>query len=181
MNYFLPDGGSYAKASMAWSFGKILEYGVKHGRVWGSYHDKKLEAVAIWQPPFEAGVSIWNMMMLGFAAAPWKFGMSATWRMMRVLELSEWHHKDTMQNRPHWTLYSIAVVPSRQSKGLGTALIQPVLQAADSEGISIYLDTDSERSLHFFENNGWKVVKDLKEPPVGPQFWTMLREPRKPI
>ena len=56
MNYFFPANYTTKNESILWSFSKILEYGVKHGRVYGSYKDNELQGVAIWQPPYEAGM-----------------------------------------------------------------------------------------------------------------------------
>lgn len=120
------------------------------------------------------------MLRSGFYSAPLRFGMSATWRMLGVLDQSEKLHQHAMSGRRHWSLYTIGVVPERQGKGVGTALIQPVLAYADQDKLPCYLDTDNEKSVKFFENNGWKVHIDVKEPAYGPRFWTMIREPKLP-
>ena len=117
------------------------------------------------------------MLWLGFAAAPFKFGPSATWRFVGVLNESEKHHKQTMAGKPHWTLYSVGVFPDHQSKGVGSELLEPVLTVADSEKIPCYLDTDNAKSLIFFQRLGFKVEKDVNLN-GAPRFWTMIRQPK---
>jgi len=141
--------------------------------------EKKILGISIWQPPYESGISMWNMLRLGVASAPFKFGLKACWRMYSCMDAAERLHQEAMNGKPHWALYTIGVTPSSQCKGFGSALISPVLEIIDKSEMSCYLETASLRSVQFFQKSGWDVLKEVDKPYAGPPFWTMLRQPKK--
>jgi len=178
--YLHPPGASSRLNSLRWFMSIIVGYGVQWGRLWGCFEVKtmKLLGLAVWQSPLETGVSIWRMFRLGAVSAPWKFGISASWRMYKVLDQSESYHIKSMKDQHHWSLYTVGVDPQFQSKGIGTKLIQPILDLADKDQLPCYLDTSNERSIEFFKRNGFEVCEDERNPVYGPRFWTMIRKPK---
>jgi hypothetical protein len=56
--------------------------------------------------------------------------------------------------------------------------MQPVLERADSDNLTCYLETAKEINVTFYQKHGFEVVKEF---PLGgkdgPPFWTMLRQP----
>ena len=83
------------------------------------------------------------------------------------------HHPD----EPHWYLPLIGVVPEAQGRGLGTALMHPVLARCDTLGLPAYLEATTEDSARLyarlgFEQTGTIAVADC--PPILP----MVRRPR---
>ncbi|MFF4353331.1 GNAT family N-acetyltransferase [Streptomyces sp. NPDC001530] len=80
--------------------------------------------------------------------------------------------------RAHEYLWMIAVTPERQGEGLGTALIQSVLDRCDDEGLPAYLEASNARSRKLYERLGFDLVGRPLDLPDGPQMWPMWREPR---
>ncbi|WP_405906711.1 MULTISPECIES: GNAT family N-acetyltransferase [unclassified Streptomyces] len=80
--------------------------------------------------------------------------------------------------RAHEYLWMIAVAPGRQSEGLGTALIETVLDRCDREGIPAYLEASSARSRKLYERLGFELTGRPLDLPDGPQMWPMWREPQ---
>lgn len=80
--------------------------------------------------------------------------------------------------RAHEYLWMIAVAPGRQGEGLGTALIESVLDRCDREGIPAYLEASSARSRKLYERLGFELTGRPLDLPDGPQMWPMWREPR---
>ncbi|MEU1848404.1 GNAT family N-acetyltransferase [Streptomyces sp. NPDC019990] len=81
--------------------------------------------------------------------------------------------------RAHAYLWMIGVAPGRQGEGLGTALIESVLDRCDREGLPAYLEASNARSRSLYERLGFEQsgpVLDLPE--GGPTMWPMWREPR---
>ena len=78
---------------------------------------------------------------------------------------------------PHWYLAFLGIEPSEQGKGLGSALLRPVLERCDSEGTPAYLETSNERNLPFYQRHGFEVVQQCGIPD-GPHFWGMWRVAR---
>ncbi len=49
----------------------------------------------------------------------------------------------------------------QQGKGVGGALMRPVLEHCDAEGIPCYLESSKERNLPFYRRHGFEVVEEL--------------------
>jgi GNAT superfamily N-acetyltransferase len=77
----------------------------------------------------------------------------------------------------HWYLMALGVEPSKQRKGLGTRLIEPILACADSSGLPCYLETFNERNLAFYGRQGFRIAA-AGNLPGGPDFWAMIRAPQ---
>ena len=77
----------------------------------------------------------------------------------------------------HEYLWLIAVAPERQSEGLGTVLIESVLERCDREGLPAYLEASNERSRDLYERLGFAVISTVRLPD-GPEMWPMWRDPR---
>ncbi|MFJ5996300.1 GNAT family N-acetyltransferase [Streptomyces sp. NPDC092370] len=79
--------------------------------------------------------------------------------------------------RAHEYLWMIGVAPGRQGEGLGTALIQEVLDRCDREGLPAYLEASSARSRKLYERLGFESAGPALGLPDGPAMWPMWREP----
>ncbi len=78
---------------------------------------------------------------------------------------------------PHWYLAVLGTVPERQSQGIASALLEPVLDTCDRDRVPAYLETAKERNIRFYERHGFRVTERLTLP-EGPPVWLMWREPR---
>jgi ribosomal protein S18 acetylase RimI-like enzyme len=94
-----------------------------------------------------------------------------TLRMLNTLESMHPHE-------PHWYLASLGTAVERQGKGVGSALMRPVLEHCDAEGLPCYLESSKERNVPFYRRHGFEVVKEVQLPGDGPTMWTMWREPQ---
>ncbi|KFG73761.1 GNAT family N-acetyltransferase [Streptomyces mutabilis] len=82
-------------------------------------------------------------------------------------------------DRAHEYLWMIGVAPDRQGEGLGTALIESVLDRCDREGLPAYLEASSGRSRELYERLGFECTGRALDLPDGPRMWPMWREPRQ--
>jgi GNAT superfamily N-acetyltransferase len=80
--------------------------------------------------------------------------------------------------RAHQYLWMIGVAPGRQGEGLGTALIESVLDRCDREGLPAYLEASSARGRVLYERLGFEFTGRALDLPDGPRMWPMWREPR---
>jgi ribosomal protein S18 acetylase RimI-like enzyme len=78
---------------------------------------------------------------------------------------------------PHWYLAGIGVDPSAQRRGIGAALLQPGVEAAERAGLPAVLLTNNEANLPFYERYGFAVVRTDQTPKDGPQAWAMVKAP----
>jgi ribosomal protein S18 acetylase RimI-like enzyme len=78
--------------------------------------------------------------------------------------------------QPHWYLSLLGTEPSARGRGLGSAVLEPVLERCDAAGVGIYLETSKEHNIRFYARCGFGVTGELRLP-RGPMMWTMWREP----
>jgi ribosomal protein S18 acetylase RimI-like enzyme len=80
-------------------------------------------------------------------------------------------------NEPHWYLPMIGVDPKEQGRGCGTALLSPVLEYCDRNGLPAYLESTNPRNISLYERFRFKPVGRIQtrtSPPIIP----MLRQPQ---
>ncbi|MGW3662615.1 GNAT family N-acetyltransferase [Streptomyces sp. NPDC005141] len=80
--------------------------------------------------------------------------------------------------RAHAYLWMIGVAPERQGEGLGSALIESVLERCDREGLAAYLEASNDRSRALYERLGFVLTGRPLDLPEGPRMWPMWRDPR---
>jgi GNAT superfamily N-acetyltransferase len=79
---------------------------------------------------------------------------------------------------PHWYLVVMSVRPERQGQGLGTALVKPILERADRDGMVCRLETADPNNVPFYQRLGFDVVDTAFAPiPGGPPLTTFRRSP----
>ena len=73
----------------------------------------------------------------------------------------------------------LGVRPGSQREGLGTRLIQPVLDRADADGDPCFLETSDRANVPYYERFGFSVIDDdLHLVPNGPSHVAMRRAAR---
>jgi len=79
---------------------------------------------------------------------------------------------------PHYYLNVLRVDPVAQGEGLGSQLLQPMLERCDREHVPAYLESSKERNVPFYERHGFRVTGEMRFPFGGPPMWFMWRSPR---
>jgi len=79
---------------------------------------------------------------------------------------------------PHYYLATLGTHPDHQGKGIGSALLEPVLSRCDAEGMPAYLESSKEKNLAFYGRHGFEVTEELALPGGGPPLWLMWRRAR---
>lgn len=75
---------------------------------------------------------------------------------------------------PHLYLWFLAAHPDAQRTGVGRALMERVLEEADSRGIPAYLETTRPENVPYYRSHGFHVVGQ-EQLPRGPRMWFMAR------
>jgi ribosomal protein S18 acetylase RimI-like enzyme len=87
-------------------------------------------------------------------------------------EMGRYHPRE-----PHWYLPFIGVMPFRQARGIGAALLRLGLADSDRAGLPTYLESTNPRNQALYERHGFEAIGEIKVgscPPIVP----MLRRPR---
>jgi GNAT superfamily N-acetyltransferase len=152
----------------------ILRFGSAH--LSHTYTTDDLAGAAVWLPPGYRGPGLID----GLRQLP-AMARLAGWRRLRmvgdaVASLEQHRHRHV--GAPHFYLSAIGVEPDRQGEGVGTALMQPVLDRCDREGLPAYLETAVARNVLLYERLGFDVVEEMDLPGTDIHGWQMLRAPR---
>jgi GNAT superfamily N-acetyltransferase len=95
-------------------------------------------------------------------------------RVQRAMEERHLHE-------PHFYVRIVGVRTASQGQGVGSALMQPTLQRADSAGLATYIEASSERSAALYERLGFVHTDVLELPEGGPPIWRMRRPPAQAL
>jgi GNAT superfamily N-acetyltransferase len=93
-------------------------------------------------------------------------------RAIKALELIDRAHP----REPHWYLAVLGTDPPHQGRGVGTALLSPVLARCDREGLGAYLESSKPANVPYYERFGFSVTGQI-DLPAGPPVWPMWRDP----
>ncbi len=141
--------------------------------MWVGEHEGRPRAVAGWIPPGgfprparqEAGRSLRSAAVL----ARGRHRLKA----FRLLLEVDRHHP----HEPHWYLSLLATDPTVQGRGIGTALLAPVLERCDRDGVVAYTETQKEANVSWYARAGFGVIHEVRLPDT-PVVWCLRREPR---
>src|SRR4051794_27145178 len=119
-----------------------------------------IEGIASWFGPERHGPSPDAMGANGIADVLGLAGRAATDRLLSMVEEIERQHA-ALAHGPHLRLEFYGVVPARQGRGVGTALIDHGHRRADELGVPCYLETFSDANVAFYGRRGYAVVGEF--------------------
>ena len=80
--------------------------------------------------------------------------------------------------REHYYLPFVGVLPEWQGRGLGAALMGPILERCDREGIPAYLEASTPRNRTLYERQGFVTTEEFRLGKDSPPLWRMWRDPQ---
>ncbi len=140
---------------------------------WIGEHDGRPRGVAGWFPPgslprpFLPEAS----RLLGSVAALAR-GRHRLKALRLFLDVDRYHPRE-----PHWYLALLATDPTVQGRGIGSALLSPVLDRCDDDGAVAYTETQKETNVSWYARAGFKVAREIRLPET-PTVWCLRREPK---
>lgn len=175
IRWFFPDDDTYESQAGA-LFGTLFDMRVDGGELRVT---DDVVAVAMWDGPHgHPKGDAWRDEV-------WKRGTAAftaeeNERFALLGTILAPHHVHT----PTWYLGILATHPDWQGMGNGSAVIRPVLELADADGLPASLLTATPENVAFYRRHGFTVHMEADLPPArpgapdGPHVWTLRREPR---
>ncbi len=134
------------------------------------YTDDLVRGVAVWQAPASRKQTLVDR-VLGALITVVELRTSS----LRALELQRTVAR-TQITEPHWYLALLGTGPAHQRKGVGSAMLQPILSRCDADGVPAYLESSKEQNIAFYEHHGFRVTQELQVRD-GPTLWSMTRTP----
>lgn len=102
---------------------------------------------------------------------PWRPSLVKLWPIRRYAEtFNEIHYRG-----PHWYIDVIGVDPQRQGQGVGRLLMARAIELATESAMPIWLETQTESNVGYYESLGFAVTVKRQPTPQGPPTWGMLR------
>ncbi len=100
-------------------------------------------------------------------------GIAKTLRRERYI--TQYHPKD------HEFIYIwfIGLKKTEQGRGVGSAVLQEIINRSNQEQIPIYLETSTERNLNFYKKHGFEVYHIPPEEMFGFKLYFLRRFPDK--
>lgn len=170
---FLFPGEGRQEAAQPHVWSAACRYSIRYGEVWAA--------------PGFAGVACWLPPGLTHKSLPRELasGMGALLVRLRPRELIgnmvNDLYADALHRRcvpgPHWYLFVIGVEPECQGQGVGSALLQPMLERADGEGMPVYLETHNASNVGFYRKHGFTVAQEGRIPGSQVAVYGLLRRP----
>ncbi len=133
-----------------------------------------LSAAALWLPmgvPRRgARPHLWRQLGLNL-----RIGVALRTRLVAALSVNLDVHR-RHPREPTWYLAALGTEPDLQGRGLGTAVLQPVLRRCDAERLPATLDTVTAEDVAFYQRRGFEVVDEVQRS-GAPHFRIMRRPP----
>jgi GNAT superfamily N-acetyltransferase len=92
---------------------------------------------------------------------------------LQLFAILDKHHP----HEPHDYLPIVGTRPQQQGRGVGTALLAPVLERCDREQRPAHLEATSARNRTVYTRRGFRVPGKIRLPD-GPSLWAMWRTPQ---
>jgi len=156
-------------------FRAVLEELLPGGAVYAARDRDNLLGVAAWMPPNapETDAAVRRAAARHRRVVQVMFPRASQRLFAGFAALEHFHPSD-----PHWYLAFVGSEPTIQSRGIGRALLAPVLQTADETQTTCYLETPFPRTHEFYERLGF--TRHAEHPFIGAPrgVVTFLRKPR---
>jgi len=167
IRWLLPDDAHYTRVGNDF-FRLGVDEDLAHGEV---FTNDALSGAALWLPPGSPSPGLGKQLVLG-------------WKLLRVIGASRLlrtadaltKFEKARPKRPHWYLTILGTDPSVQGRGVGGALIDPILRRCDVSGVAAYLESSNPANVSYYQRFGFEVTGQI-DYQGGPTVPLMLRQP----
>ncbi|MFK7987948.1 MAG: GNAT family N-acetyltransferase [Sandaracinaceae bacterium] len=167
-------GPRHARARRAYVSMMLERIALPRGEVYVARDDGVLLGAALYAPPhtFDLGAAE-TLRILPLMVDV--IGIGRMTSISRTLDLID----AARPPEPRWLLTMIGVDPSARGRGVGGALLQPVLEACDTSGLDLIAETANPAALPFYARWGFDTLEErpLDETTTS---WTLRRPGHQP-
>jgi hypothetical protein len=174
VTYILPDAPT-RRSVLSWFFPSVA---IRTSRLCGEiYTTLNVDGGALWISP-GVELTIGHAVRTEMLSLPFKLDRSSITRWINLNRYLESVRK-RLADRLHWYLLALGTEPSITGYSIRRELMAPVLATADWDLRSCYVETFREKDLPFYEQSGFQIAGAGQIPDGGPDFWTLIRPPRR--
>ena len=125
--------------------------------------------------PHDKEMTTWRVILSGSFFLSMKISKEA--KKMEILSKAVEEAKKSLNLDPYIHLLIMGVSQEFQRKGFGRKLLRALIEKAQTEKKSIYLETQKEDNVNFYEKYGFSVRKKIILPePLNLPMWLMVRD-----
>ncbi|HEY6797627.1 MAG TPA: hypothetical protein VI248_23380 [Kineosporiaceae bacterium] len=173
-----------ADPQLRWYFPDDARYDVGAPRFFGVLLDTRIEGGEVWVTPDLFAVSLWippggnllgpDVVEARYAEALAGLPEPAPGRIAAIDDLVD----ALLPREPHWYLGVLGTRPLQRHGGLASAVLAPLLAAADRGGFPVALETSTSGNVDFYTRRGFATLASRAVPDEGsPVVHVMQREP----
>lgn len=157
------------RRSVAIFYSRFVEACWPHGEVYAAGAGA---GAALWVPPGVHLVDEDQAEAFGRELVESAGDEACSARMAELQEMLDEHHPA----EPCWHLAFMGVDPLSQGRGIGSALLPTVLEHADRDGASAYLEASCPANRRLYERHGFRTMQELTVADCPP-LYAMWRGP----
>jgi ribosomal protein S18 acetylase RimI-like enzyme len=186
--YLFPDPATRA-SGLGDFFRRNLATHLPYACTFVAREGERVVATVTVRPPEGVKISALTMIRQGFVPYAIDHGLAAVRRLLAVKRAYDGLEAEIAKHRPHWHVHMMAVDPQRQGGGIGSKLLEAVIEHAiaprPDEGHLIVLSTHKERNVTFYRRAGFDVVDErdlvLEAGARAYRVWSMTRGTGKDV
>jgi len=152
-----------------------IRYCLRYGEVYAT--SENLEGIITWVPGDLADMTIWRLIRSGAIWPGLKVAVRLASKLGRVSKPFQADRKENMQDSPFIYLLVLGVASEFQGQGFGGKLLSVLIAESERAGIPLYLETETESNVRWYEKSGFETVKQIKLPVINLPIWEMARIP----
>ena len=158
--YYFPEKAEREK-NTKWIIRKMMTALQRFHHNYVVIQNSKVVAVSCWIPPKEK-LNLYLLIKTGLCILPFKFGVKVFKKIISSFNISDSNINKFVPVKSYWQLFYLGVAPEHQGKGLGSAIIKPILDQAKENGETIILENFTVENTKFYEKNGFRVVTKME-------------------
>lgn len=174
--HFLPEEKPAKRIALKQMSHALLSYGQSYNHIYTTAESPK--GVAIWLPP-EASrfnlLQLWQVAASGLLIVPFYMRWNRIGDFISFIS-TEMQLQDKTVSEPHWNLALLGVSPEYQGQGIGSELLQPVLQEADQTKMPCYVETSTTSAVRLYQRHGFEIAHQIEF--ADRDYWAMKRNPQ---
>ncbi len=175
VNWFLRQDSRREDAFQEFFRLAVVRQTLPFGEVYHARTNLDFAGVALWTPPHKWRLGWRDQLMLFPSILRLVPSLKALPRVLRGLHSMEAHHLEA----PHVYLSFLCAHPTQRGQGLGQALLEPMLERCDQQGLPIYLENTKEQNEAFYRKYGFQVTQQIDLCRTNPPYYAaMVRPPR---
>lgn len=158
---------------LPWYLGNVLNCAIRYGE---AFTTADFSGVIFILPPGHTKITLAEYSRNGFFLTPFRLGLRDYINSQACEKFVADTHEKLMSGQLHYYLWGLTVDPGKKRTGVGTALMQPLLDKADDEKMPVYLETHDQRNVAYYQRTGFELIHQDMIPKYNLDIWCMRRE-----